>query len=898
MRRLTSLFLLVLLASPGAWSRSFTASDKPLRPGWWYDPATPGLAFTLSPAGNALAGALLTFDAAGEPVWYLVVGEGDGTRWSLPLTRHYREAQGPGRSETVGNFTFTVEGEERVHASWSIDGTSGSASLVPLALAPGYSAEDRSGHWFAPAEPGRGFTFLSQGAFLAGVHYGFDAQGNPRWFYGDNGGVRDRSTLDAVYFRKPCATCAVSVHAAGTMDVRFEDEFRGQASVSLDIPAPTASRFSRDNLGLVLISDLPSGRAHPTALAHFANSATLTDYLREAAPNSSLGMGICFAGVDFSAAPPEATSSTNVQEEGVDEADLMDADGEYVYSVFPSTGDRPQRLRTHRLRPEVADLELLSDLDFVSVDEEAPAVSGLYLVEPSGGPRRLAVVRGQDSGYAFFAPRCGPRGNSRTEIEIYELGERGRPTLLHRLAFEGGLVASRRIGRELIVVTRYRPEVPGLVYDATDASDRARNAALLDAQSLATLAPRSTLDLGTPQPLVTPATTWLPPLPPGEREASLLTVTTVPLDDPADRTSLTLVGTDDGAYVASSALYLATSRYPATFDGSRFAYPEEFATDFHRIALAPLAYRASGTAPGSLGGSIDQKPFRMSEHAGHFRAITELSGRPANGRYRLAVFAENPATLKLDEVAHLPNEDRPQPIGKPDELLYAVRFAGDRAYAVTFLSIDPLYTIDLSDPRSPRLSGELEMPGYSAYLHPLGAGGLLGIGKDAVPADRGGDDFSFAWYQGLLLASFDVSDASAPRRVASRNIGRRGSESALLHDHHALAFAPAGGGTTRLAFPVAIHDAASASQVSSDPTTYYPFRYSGLATFEVAPGGALIDRGTLIAARAEDTGAPPELLYGTHEARALLVGDAVYLYQGGWWLGARWGSADQPSPPR
>src|SRR5688572_28497224 len=172
-RRLILTLFIALCANTGVLARSFTASDKLLQPGWWYDPATPGLAFTLSPAGTALAGALLTFDTAGEPVWYLVVGEGDGARWSLPLTRHFWDVQNrrPGRSETAGHFTFAVESGDRASASWTIDGVAGSATLVPLALAPGYSAEDRSGHWFAPAEPGHGLTFLSQGAFLAAVHY-------------------------------------------------------------------------------------------------------------------------------------------------------------------------------------------------------------------------------------------------------------------------------------------------------------------------------------------------------------------------------------------------------------------------------------------------------------------------------------------------------------------------------------------------------------------------------------------------------------------------------------------------------------------------------------------------------------------------------------------------------
>ena len=146
------------------------------------------------------------------------------------------------------------------------------------------------------------------------------------------------------------------------------------------------------------------------------------------------------------------------------------------------------------------------------------------------------------------------------------------------------------------------------------------------------------------------------------------------------------------------------------------------------------------------------------------------------------------------------NAARPQALGKPSELLYSTRFLGDRLYAVTFKKIDPLYVVDLSSSADPKIAGAVELPGFSDYLHPLPDGLLLGFGKDAVPADNFADG-QFAWYQGLQLTLFDVSNASQPRELQRVAFGKRGSDSPLLRDHHALSILPQADGSISIAFP-------------------------------------------------------------------------------------------------
>jgi Beta propeller domain len=124
--------------------------------------------------------------------------------------------------------------------------------------------------------------------------------------------------------------------------------------------------------------------------------------------------------------------------------------------------------------------------------------------------------------------------------------------------------------------------------------------------------------------------------------------------------------------------------------------------------------------------------------------------------------------------------------------IYSVRFVGAAGYVVTFRQVDPLYTIDLSDPSAPRVAGKLDLEGYSSYLHPVGNGLLLGIGQDVGAGNEPA---------GSQLELFDVSDPSVPRLLARTSLGG-GSDSQALYDHHAFLYWP----PTKLAvLPVQIY---------------------------------------------------------------------------------------------
>jgi len=160
--------------------------------------------------------------------------------------------------------------------------------------------------------------------------------------------------------------------------------------------------------------------------------------------------------------------------------------------------------------------------------------------------------------------------------------------------------------------------------------------------------------------------------------------------------------------------------------------------------------------------------FSMNEYGDYFRvATTTREGTSRNHIYVLDMALN--ITGSLTDLA-------------PGETIYSARFMGEKGYLVTFKKVDPLFVIDLKDPYNPEELGYLKVTGYSDYLHPYDENHIIGIGKETTDA---GD---FAWYQGVKISLFDVSDVNNPREISKLEIGDRGTDSPVLWDHKAFLF--------------------------------------------------------------------------------------------------------------
>ena len=430
-------------------------------------------------------------------------------------------------------------------------------------------------------------------------------------------------------------------------------------------------------------------------------------------------------GVDF--------SGTNVQEAGVDEADIVKTDGRRIFT--------------------------LSSGRLVVVDAASRRTVGSVAVADGWG--RELFIDG-DSLLLITRSSSDAGDGSQTVLQRIDVSS-GAPEIVHRVNVQGNYISARSVGGNARVILRYDPQrnfpfVFPQNESAEDVAEAANRAAVLN----------STLD------------DWLPhfaggstdPMMPwGARLTScadvhapsvfsgfgVTTVISVPIGGDFDPSSSTAVmAPGDTVYASTGSLYVATTRWidPDEFgggddewdeDGWREAWSQR-RTSVHRFDISgdAAAYASSGEVLGVI-----RNQFSLSEHDGYLRIVTTV-GDPWGEESESQVRVLSTDGEVMAEVGSVGD------IGRGEDV-QSVRFVGDVGYVVTFRQIDPFYTIDLSDPTDPRILGELKIPGFSSYLHPISDTLVLGVGSDADPEGR---------VTGAKVSLFDVSDLTEPLEVA------------------------------------------------------------------------------------------------------------------------------------
>jgi uncharacterized secreted protein with C-terminal beta-propeller domain len=234
-----------------------------------------------------------------------------------------------------------------------------------------------------------------------------------------------------------------------------------------------------------------------------------------------------------------------------------------------------------------------------------------------------------------------------------------------------------------------------------------------------------------------------------------------------------LMSRTQNIYVSQNNIYITYTRYESSGSGTSWFYRSNEKTAIHRIRIdsGRIQYQAQGEVPGRV-----LNRFSMDEYDEHFRVATTTGhvskGAGSSKNHVYVLDMELNMEGKLEDIA-------------PGERIYSARFMGNRAYLVTFKKVDPFFVIDVSEPEAPKILGELKIPGYSDYLHPYDENHIIGLGKDTIEASSG----DFAWYQGVKLALFDVTDVTNPKEVSKYVIRERGTNSPALRDPHAFLFA-------------------------------------------------------------------------------------------------------------
>jgi hypothetical protein len=509
------------------------------------------------------------------------------------------------------------------------------------------------------------------------------------------------------------------------------------------------------------------------------------------------------------AAPKSARAftQTNVLVAGVDEIDHVRYDGELMYIANQD--------RIQIVRPDAAGSVPVSTLRVPGNDFSWS--EGLYLYQ-SGAASLLANVRSNAGTYWYanwFAPWSW---SGKTRIDIVNTDTAATPRLSSQLVIDGNYVNSRRVGKTLYLVTRFTPVVKDLIANPNTAADRDANRTRIARIAIRDVLPRLTFADGTSRPLVTTAECFVPNRKSGDtiRYPTITTVTAIDLTAPSNFASLCMPEGVYGMHVSRNAIYLAAYQSAAN---ARF-YDE---TIIHKLGIqggAPT-YEGSGRVPGTFWGD---PAFLMGERAGNLTAVTTVRDAIGGTSHRLTILRQSANPFELEVAGQIPNPQRTAAIGKPGEQIYASRITGNRAFIVTFAQIDPVYIVDLTDPTDPFVAGELEIPGFSSYLHPVTDNLLLGVGKDAVTEE------GTTWFQGVNLRLFDVSSAADIKLLANYSFGKRGTDTAVLWDAHAFTIQDLGD-TARITIPMRI--AGEHVAATGYPGTYYPWTETALYLFDL-----------------------------------------------------------------
>ena len=440
-------------------------------------------------------------------------------------------------------------------------------------------------------------------------------------------------------------------------------------------------------------------------------------------------------------------TGTNVQVAGVDESDIVKTNGSEIFV----------------LRDDA--------LVVVSVQEDPPQVIGGLALDrdasTSAGEPREMLLAGERL-LIFRNVIYDSRFWSQPGVQIMEVdvSDPASPRALRTLDAYGEFVTARLAGSGVrVVMSHDGADSPTLTPRPGETwEQRIRRSGLSTWLPLYTLTDR---EGARSWGLLTPCDAVQMPATEDRRYGN--TETTLLLsfnlaEGIADWNAAGFVGSTDAVYAGSNSLYVASS-----FGGW---IPN---TRIYRWDTPPggaPVYQGAAEVEGWL---INQ--FALSEYRGRLRVATTIEGSwPISSRLTIFDIGEDGLTelSKLDGLG-------------PSERIYAVRFLGELGYVVTFRLIDPLYVLDLSDPENPAVAGELKIPGFSSYLHPLGGGLLLGVGQNADP--HTGQPL------GLQVSLFDVSDPAEPTRLDQVDLSASSRNVAFEHRaftyHQGRAYVPA-----------------------------------------------------------------------------------------------------------
>lgn len=481
-------------------------------------------------------------------------------------------------------------------------------------------------------------------------------------------------------------------------------------------------------------------------MSYFSNYDDLARYLDDAyasiyGPNASgrfyfgLGMGSAEQGANgrFGSDSIEY-SKTNVQVEGVDEADIVKTNGELI---FVASWDSVAIIKAYP-PADMTVLSYVSTSDFFDSSTVRAYIQGIYIA----GNELILILSCYDiypynttepalTDYAHYYVYYQ---NGATVIAVIDVSDPVSPSLKQKFQVSGYPITTRMIGSTIYAISQF------YILKVNDA------------YPLPEIATDESSETVSPRDIYYDPNTTLP--------SSFLNILAVDVDGLRYDSLSIIADYSSTIYMSESSLYLTFQKWK--YYWGSFAEPVEVSdssictTTIYKIEVDGLTMAV--TARGDVKG-YPLNQFALDEHDGYLRIAT-TDGWWDDRTNAVFVLDDSLAIVgSLEDIA-------------PNESIYSARFVKDTLYLVTFRQIDPFFVIDLTDPANPRLLGELELPGFSTYLHPVDDEQILGIGIE----------------KGCVkISMFDISDPTAPVEKF-RYVTEDNSYSEANWDHKAVLF--------------------------------------------------------------------------------------------------------------
>ncbi len=548
-------------------------------------------------------------------------------------------------------------------------------------------------------------------------------------------------------------------------------------------------------------------------LSTFDDEASMLSYIRTMLELKSYQYyGIEYSGIETLPSKPDSSAdenkdatSTNLQEVGVDESDILKNDGKHIFSVDNTNA-----------KIIITSFEKIATQDYkplFKIDMKDKNVVAMYLQE-----NRLSVISHKSYNYIYDKPvddavippavvsvkqRLVPYYENASQyftLDMFDVSDVSAIKNIGSYDIDGSYEESRLIDGKLFLISQFYPNIEYVylkVYEETVCTELNREETYANCTGSTMICEDgkdckvvqecnygedyqawndnlcyqynydtkgawkydydnpiiksenlipSISDGKSSQPLVRPSKFYAPNK--LDQRANITSISRFDIETASAEETLSFLGDTHTYYASMSSLYLVSSKYPYYYS---YDYSKTQQTIYKFSLGDTFAYKGRGKVDGTM---LNQ--FSMSEKDEYLRVATTVGQAWWNAETMNSVYTLKENGEKLEIKGALKG------LGKKGETIKAVRFMGDRGFVVTFKQTDPLYTLDMSDPLNPTKLGELSIPGFSSYLHVIDENRLLSIGRDADEKGRA---------LALQVSLFNISDFANPKLADKITIG-------------------------------------------------------------------------------------------------------------------------------